>query len=44
MKKYLTSAYWRSKNKEDWSIQTFLERHKSGYVGLNNLGCTCYMV
>lgn len=44
MKKFLVDTHWRSKNREDWFIQTYLERNKSGYVGLNNLGCTCYMV
>ncbi len=35
---------WRSKNYSDWNIQSkFNEKSSTGYVGLYNLGCICYM-
>jgi ubiquitin carboxyl-terminal hydrolase 9/24 len=45
---YLTEmhkrGHWRSKRFEDWGI-TLNDKLKSstGYVGLKNLGCICYM-
>jgi ubiquitin carboxyl-terminal hydrolase 9/24 len=37
-------GHWRSKRLEDWGI-TINDKSKSstGYVGLKNLGCICYM-
>lgn len=37
-------GHWRSKRLEDWGI-TINDKLKSptGYVGLKNLGCICYM-
>ncbi|CAD8154340.1 unnamed protein product [Paramecium pentaurelia] len=35
---------WRTKNFNDWNIQSkFHEKSSTGYVGLYNLGCICYM-
>lgn len=35
---------WRSKHYSDWNIQSkFNEKSSTGYVGLYNLGCICYM-
>ena len=45
---YLISLHkkgkWRSRRHEDWGI-TFNDKMKSstGFVGLKNLGCICYM-
>ncbi len=38
-------ASWRSHKPSDWAI-THLDDEKSstGYVGLKNLGCICYMI
>ncbi|CAD8074991.1 unnamed protein product [Paramecium primaurelia] len=35
---------WRTKNLNDWNIQSkFHEKSSTGYVGLYNLACICYM-
>lgn len=43
----LTAAHWRSRSYIDWNISleslSGQEKSDSGYVGLKNLGCTCYM-
>lgn len=38
------NARWRTRKLDDWTI-TPGDKQKSscGYVGLKNLGCTCYM-
>jgi ubiquitin C-terminal hydrolase len=37
-------GYWKSKKLLDWRISLSLdEKSQTGYVGLKNLGCTCYM-
>lgn len=35
---------WRSRRIDDWTV-TLLDKMKSptGYVGIKNLGCICYM-
>lgn len=44
MRKLLGSAYWRTNSYNDWNISSmYLEKSNTGYVGLKNLGCTCYM-
>ena len=44
MKKLLGNAYWRTNSSSDWNISSmYLEKSNTGYVGLKNLGCTCYM-
>lgn len=39
------SWHWRSPRNTDWSISTIdrQERSATGYVGLKNIGCICYM-
>ena len=39
------SLFWRSARAGDWSITTNDKQEKSatGYVGLKNIGCICYM-
>jgi ubiquitin C-terminal hydrolase len=39
----LSKAYWRSRAPADWRIQPALSKGKNAYVGLKNLGCTCYL-
>ena len=37
-------TFWRTPRKVDWSIHVQQqERALSGFVGLKNLGCICYM-
>lgn len=37
-------TFWRTPRKVDWSIQVHQQdRALSGYVGLKNPGCICYM-
>jgi len=44
LKTLLSNAYWRTNSVLDWSISPFnMEKSLTGYVGLKNLGCTCYM-
>jgi len=36
--------HWRSSRRQDWNNHhTTMERSETGYVGIKNLGCTCYM-
>ena len=39
------SWFWRTSRTQDWSITTNDKQEKSetGYVGLKNIGCICYM-
>ena len=40
----LLKTFWRTSTSSDWHIVPLTsERSKTGYVGLKNLGCTCYM-
>ena len=44
MKNMFAEASWRCKKRSDWAITpNEQEKSKTGYVGLKNLGCTCYM-
>lgn len=43
MKKILQINYWRTKERSHWEILPYSERASIGFVGLKNLGCTCYM-
>lgn len=44
LRKPLLKNFWRGNSSSDWHIVPLLvERAKTGYVGLRNLGCTCYM-
>ena len=43
-KSLLSNAFWRTNSLLDWSISPYnMEKSITGYVGLKNLGCTCYM-
>lgn len=43
-KQLLLGAFWRTNSIMDWNISPFnMEKSFTGYVGLKNLGCTCYM-
>lgn len=39
------SQFWRTPRKADWAInaENKYERASTGYVGLKNIGCICYM-
>lgn len=39
------SWFWRTARSSDWTITTSdkQERSPTGYVGLKNIGCICYM-
>jgi ubiquitin carboxyl-terminal hydrolase 9/24 len=40
----LENANWRTSKDNDWVVSTTSqERSDLGFVGLKNLGCTCYM-
>lgn len=44
LKKLLLNHFWRTSSSSDWNILSMTaERNKTGYAGLENLGCTCYM-
>lgn len=40
---YLMRGQWRTSKKSDWNIETSKSEKRKKYVGLENLGCTCYM-
>ncbi len=48
--RYLRTAsvkepFWRSKRKRDWYVtEKQQERSPTGYVGIKNIGCICYMI
>lgn len=40
----LQNSHWRSNSLTDWNISSqYMEKSITGFVGLKNLGCTCYM-
>jgi len=42
--KLLEGGLWRTKREKDWKITVSSnEKSKTGYVGIKNLGCICYM-
>ena len=42
--KVLKNAHWRKPNNDNWGIEALsYEKSSTGYVGINNLGCICYM-
>jgi len=44
LKRIVQEKYWRTKRRLDWYISVVQqERSHTGYVGLKNLGCICYM-
>lgn len=40
---YIKTGSWRSNKREKWNIVSSQLSHRTSYVGLVNLGCTCYM-
>lgn len=40
-----TCLFWRTLRKQDWHLasQTKSEKSATGFVGLKNIGCICYM-
>jgi ubiquitin carboxyl-terminal hydrolase 9/24 len=45
MKDYNQNASWRTKKDSDWNIMPSEdEKSSSGYLGIKNLGCICYMI
>ena len=42
---FMSEPVWRTKKKSDWSLSVVMQKAKSrtGYVGMKNLGNTCYM-
>lgn len=44
LKNYISETFWRTPRKGDWSISVHQqERSLTGFVGLKNIGCICYM-
>lgn len=45
MKEFGATASWRTNKQSDWIITHFDdEKSTTGYVGVKNLGCICYMI
>jgi len=44
IRKFNTNPSWRTHKESDWKLSfTVDEKSSTGYVGLKNLGCICYM-
>ena len=44
MAKFNDNPSWRTNKDNDWSISLMeSEKSSTGYVGIKNLGCICYM-
>ena len=44
LKNYISETFWRTPRKSDWQITVHQqERSLTGFVGLKNIGCICYM-
>lgn len=44
LRKFLDKVTWRTNSSSDWLvIPAVSQKSTSGFVGLNNLGATCYM-
>lgn len=44
MHQFQQNATWRTKKENDWNVKLFDdEKSTTGYVGIKNLGCICYM-
>jgi ubiquitin C-terminal hydrolase len=42
--KILKEGYWRTRRPSDWNIVSKVaEKSLTGYVGIENPGCICYM-
>jgi len=45
IKKLQEKSSWRTRKQSDWSISTYHdEKSTTGFVGIKNLGCICYMI
>ena len=44
LKTYISETFWRTPRKADWYITVHQqEKSLTGFVGLKNIGCICYM-
>ena len=44
LREILISPFWRTLDQKNWNIEREEdEKSKTGFVGLINLGCTCYI-
>jgi ubiquitin carboxyl-terminal hydrolase 9/24 len=44
MQKFNENPSWRTNKEHDWNISLMeSEKSSTGYVGIKNLGCICYM-
>ena len=44
MMKFNDNPSWRTNKDSDWNISLMeSEKSSTGYVGIKNLGCICYM-
>ncbi len=44
LKNHISETFWRTPRKSDWAITVHQqERSLTGFVGLKNIGCICYM-
>jgi ubiquitin carboxyl-terminal hydrolase 9/24 len=44
LKNHISETFWRTPRKSDWTISVHQqERSLTGFVGLKNIGCICYM-
>jgi ubiquitin carboxyl-terminal hydrolase 9/24 len=44
MRQFNTNPSWRTNKDHDWNISLMdSEKSSTGYVGIKNLGCICYM-
>lgn len=45
LREFSTQASWRTNKQSDWIIShSDDEKSTTGYVGIKNLGCICYMI
>jgi len=44
LKNHISETFWRTPRRNDWQITVHQqERSLTGFVGLKNIGCICYM-
>lgn len=44
LKEHISETFWRTPRRSDWQITVHQqERSLTGFVGLKNVGCICYM-
>jgi uncharacterized UBP type Zn finger protein len=45
MDSFTAKAAWRTNKSSDWAITHYDdEKSNTGYCGIKNLGCICYMI